>query len=80
MFSDVFLSRERSGSPVALQQAVIRPTVAGWQLPYLRVALILRRLQVDRDRGVNGRRQLAARELANVVRIGDAVRRAGWFN
>jgi hypothetical protein len=59
---------------------VIRQTVAGWQLPYLRVALILRRLQTDQQRGGGGRRQLAARELANVVRIGDAVRRAGWFN
>lgn len=80
MFSDTFLRAERSGSPVALQGPVIRQTVAGWQLPYLRVALILRRLQTDQARGAHGRRALAARELANVVRIGDAVRRAGWFN
>ena len=80
MLNDASLTRERSGSPVALQHAVIRPTIAGWQLPYLRVALILRRLQTDQDRHGDGRRQLAERELANVVRIGDAVRRAGWFN
>jgi hypothetical protein len=52
-----------------------RPIVAGWQLPYLRVALILRRLRSEPRRDVLGRR-----ELANVVRVGAAVRRAGWFN
>lgn len=53
----------------------IRPTIAGWQLPYLRVALILRRLETEPRPDANGRR-----ELSNVLRIGDAVRRAGWFN
>ena len=53
----------------------LRPTIAGWQLPYLRVALILRRLQTEPRPDSHGRR-----ELANVVRIGNAVRRAGWFN
>jgi hypothetical protein len=54
---------------------MVGPTIAGWQLPYLRVALILRRLQTAPRRDEQGRR-----ELANVVRIGVAVRRAGWFN
>jgi hypothetical protein len=54
---------------------MLRPTIAGWQLPYLRVALILRRLETDQRRDAHGRR-----ELANVFRIDAAVRRAGWFN
>jgi hypothetical protein len=49
--------------------------IAGWQLPYLRVALILRRLEAEPRPDADRRR-----ELSNVVRIGDAVRRAGWFN
>jgi len=52
-----------------------RPTIAGWQLPYLRVALILRRLEARPRLHARERR-----ELANVLRIGAAVRRAGWFN
>ena len=52
-----------------------RPTVAGWQLPYLRVALILRHLRANSRLDGHGRS-----ELANVVRISAAVRRAGWFN
>jgi hypothetical protein len=55
--------------------AVRQTTIAGWQLPYLRVALILRRLQTVARRDARRRR-----ELANVVRIDAAVRRAGWFN
>jgi hypothetical protein len=54
---------------------VRQTTIAGWQLPYLRVALILRRLQTVARRDARRRR-----ELANVVRIDAAVRRAGWFN
>jgi hypothetical protein len=54
---------------------LLRPTIAGWQLPYLRVALILRRLEAERGPDASGRG-----ELSNVLRIGDAVRRAGWFN
>jgi hypothetical protein len=54
---------------------MLRPTIAGWQLPYLRVALILRRLQTEPRHDPHGRR-----ELENVVRIGHSVRRAGWFN
>jgi hypothetical protein len=53
----------------------LRPTIAGWQLPYLRVALILRRLEADPRGDATGRR-----ELANVIRIDRVVRRAGWFN
>ncbi|HEX3175122.1 MAG TPA: hypothetical protein VHZ49_00500 [Methylomirabilota bacterium] len=59
---------------------MLRPTIAGWQLPYLRVALILRRLETDRQIAGRTRRALTEREHANVVRIGAAVRRAGWFN
>ena len=54
---------------------MLRPTVAGWQLPYLRVALILRRLESEPRPTATERR-----ELANVVRIDRVVRRAGWFN
>ncbi|HEY7522009.1 MAG TPA: hypothetical protein VIE36_27280 [Methylomirabilota bacterium] len=54
---------------------LVRSTIAGWQLPYLRVALILRRLEAERGPDASGRR-----ELSDVLRIGDAVRRAGWFN
>ena len=75
MHSDAPFRRERSGSPVALQPRMRRPRIAGWQLPYLRVALILRRLRAEPRRDALGRR-----ELANVVRVGAAVRRAGWFN
>lgn len=53
----------------------VRPTIAGWQLPYLRVALILRRLEAEPRPDASGRR-----ELSNVLRIDAAVRRAGWFN
>ena len=54
---------------------MLRPTIAGWQLPYLRVALILRRLEAERRPDAHGRR-----ELVNVLRINRVVRRAGWFN
>jgi hypothetical protein len=54
---------------------VLRPRIAGWQLPYLRVALILKRLRAAQRQDPYGRR-----ELANVIRVGAAVRRAGWFN
>jgi len=53
----------------------LRPTIAGWQLPYLRVALILRRLEAEPRPDAKGRR-----ELVNVLRIDRVVRRAGWFN
>jgi hypothetical protein len=77
--SGASLDRVKYGSAVALHDGVIRhtvpPTIAGWQLPYLRVALILRRLQAAPPRNAQGQR-----ELANVLRIDAAVRRAGWFN
>ena len=69
------LDRERSGRPVAPSPRVLRPTIAGWQLPYLRVALILRHLRTTSRRDRHGRG-----ELANVVRVHAAVRRAGWLN
>ena len=73
------LAREKCGSPVALTESMLRrtlrPTIVGWQLPYLRVALILRRLEAEPRDDANARR-----ELANVLGIGEAVRRAGWFN
>ncbi len=55
-----------------------RPTVLGWQLPYLRVALILRRLRHEVREG--GEPYLTKRELANVERVRGELRRAGWFN
>jgi hypothetical protein len=69
------LDLERSGRPVAPSPRVLRPTIAGWQLPYLRVALILRHLRTTSRRDRHGRS-----ELINVVRVHAAVRRAGWFN
>lgn len=57
----------------------IRPyTVVGWQLPYLRVALILRRVSSAPRDGTE--RVATARELANLERIRAEVERAGWFN
>jgi hypothetical protein len=53
----------------------LRPTIAGWQLPYLRIALILRRLDTEVGPDASGRR-----DRANVLRIDRVVRRAGWFN
>jgi hypothetical protein len=56
----------------------------GWQLPYLRVSLILRRL--DRQTAVIGRRTLGRhadareRERHNLERTRRAIVRAGWFN
>lgn len=79
MRSGASLGPGRCGSPVAEHGAMLRPAlrpaIAGWQLPYLRVALILRRLEAEPRPDARGRR-----ELSNVLRIGDAVRRAGWFN
>ena len=52
--------------------------VAGWQLPYLRVALILRKLQYESQEGLETYQ--IKREIANVQRVRGEVRRAGWFN
>jgi len=78
--SDASLAFDRCGSPVAYYAAMLRPTlrqktIAGWQLPYLRVALILRRLEAEPRLDARERR-----ERANVLRIDATVRRAGWFN
>ena len=55
-----------------------RGRIAGWQLTYLRVALILRRLEYDaRETLEIG---LVKREIENVERMRGEVRRAGWFN
>ena len=79
MLSGASLGVDWCGSPVAYYAAMLRPTlrktIAGWQLPYLRVALILRRLEADPRMDARKRR-----ELANVLRIDASVRRAGWFN
>jgi len=52
--------------------------VAGWQLPYLRVALILRRLHHASHEGPETSR--IRREIANVERVRGELHRAGWFN
>jgi hypothetical protein len=78
--NDGLLASDTSGSLVALHHVVIRSTIAGWQLPYLRVALIRRRLETHRLGTGGVQRTLTERELANVVRVGKAIRRAGWFN
>ena len=79
MHSGAALDHGTCGSRVALHGAMLRPTlrptIAGWQLPYLRVALIVRRLEAEPRPDAAGRR-----ELANVLRIDRVVRRAGWFN
>jgi len=75
--NDADLARVRSGSGVALDRRVNR-RVAGWQLPYLRVALILRHLHHESHEGLES--YLIRREIANVERVRGEVRRAGWFN
>lgn len=55
-----------------------RTRAAGWQLPYLRIALILRRLEYEAHEGPEP--FLVEREIANVERMRGEVRRAGWFN
>jgi hypothetical protein len=56
----------------------------GWQLPYLRVSLILRRLEAQTvtTRGMRSRRaeRVRERERRNLERARRAVIRAGWFN
>jgi hypothetical protein len=67
-----------SGSLVAQHPAVHRGRVAGWQLPYLRVALILRKLEYESREGLET--YLVQREIANVERVRSELHRAGWFN
>jgi hypothetical protein len=57
---------------------VQRGRLSGWQLPYLRVALILRRLQYDSRETLEI--HLVKREIENIQRVSGEVRRAGWFN
>jgi hypothetical protein len=57
---------------------VQRGRLSGWQLPYLRVALILRRLQYDSRETLEI--HLVKREIENIERVSGEVRRAGWFN
>lgn len=68
----------RSGSRVAPKAPVQRERITGWQLPYLRVALILRRLEYDARETLEV--ALVKREIENVERMRGEVRRAGWFN
>ncbi len=55
-----------------------RRGVPGWQLPYLRVALILRRLEQN-ERG-DDPRAVIVRERAHVEQLQMAIARDGWFN
>jgi hypothetical protein len=55
-----------------------RRAVTGWQLPYLRVALILRRLK--RNEHSDGRRTVVVRERAHVEKLQASITRDGWFN
>jgi hypothetical protein len=57
---------------------VQRGRIVGWQLPYLRVALILRRLEYDSRETLET--LLLQREIENIERMRGEVRRAGWFN
>jgi hypothetical protein len=55
-----------------------RRAVPRWQLPYLRVALILRRL--DGNAHTDGRRAVLVRERAHVEELQASITRDGWFN
>jgi len=77
-FCDEQLRDVGSGSLVALRRRMHHARVAGWQLPYLRVALILRKLQYESHEGLETYQ--IKREIANVQRVRGEVRRAGWFN
>lgn len=52
--------------------------IPGWQLPYLRVALILRRL--ERNERSDGPRAVLVRERAYVEELQATIMRDGWFN
>jgi len=55
-----------------------RRAVTGWQLPYLRAALILRRL--ERNERSDGPRAVLVRERAYVEELQATIARDGWFN
>ena len=78
MFCDAQLRAVGSGSFVAPRRRMHHARVAGWQLPYLRVALILRKLEYESHEGLETYQ--IKREIANVRRVRGEVRRAGWFN
>ncbi len=59
-------------------QMIKRRRVPGWQLPYLRVALILRRL--ERNERSDGPRALLVRERAHIAELQATITRDGWFN
>jgi hypothetical protein len=52
--------------------------IPGWQLPYLRAALILRRL--ERHERSDGPRAVLIRERAYIEDLQDTIARDGWFN
>ena len=58
--------------------AVKQRRTPGWQLPYLRLSLILRRLRSESYAGAVTTR--TRREIANVERVRGEISRAGWFN
>jgi hypothetical protein len=53
-------------------------TIPGWQLPYLRIELILRTLARQEQRG--GACPVLRRERAQLENLRAGVARAGWFN
>jgi hypothetical protein len=57
---------------------ILRRAVPGWQLPYLRVALILRRLEYKERSDRSGAVLVSDRAHAEELRA--AITRAGWFN
>jgi hypothetical protein len=57
---------------------MIQRRAVGWQLPYLRVALILRRL--ERNERSDGPRLVLVRERVHVEQLQAAITRDGWFN
>ncbi len=77
-YSSAQLRRIGPGNHVAPHAPVQRGRIVGWQLPYLRVALILRRLEYDSRETLET--LLVQREIENVERMRGEVRRAGWFN
>lgn len=70
--------------PLLYSTAVHGFPTSGWQLPYLRVSLILRRLETQTvtTRGMRSPRAERVREgeRRNLERARRAVIRAGWFN
>jgi hypothetical protein len=77
-YSGAQLRRIGPGNRVAPHTPVQCGRIVGWQLPYLRVALILRRLEYDSRETLET--LLLQREIENIERMRGEVRRAGWFN